>query len=77
MYTSTLVTLDLTVFCWRYEMTGSDQEDDFTLQIYPVRLEDDAVFQCQVRFQIRTYQGSGYQSEQSRTKSASMFFVRI
>ena len=29
-------------------MTGSDQEGDYTLSIFPVQLEDDALFQCQV-----------------------------
>ncbi|XP_023330824.1 irregular chiasm C-roughest protein [Eurytemora carolleeae] len=38
---------DLTGFD-RYEMTGSDQEGDYTLNIFPVQLEDNAVFQCQV-----------------------------
>ncbi|CAB4055910.1 Irregular chiasm C-roughest protein [Lepeophtheirus salmonis] len=32
----------------RYHMTGSDEEGDFTLDIDPVMLEDDAKFQCQV-----------------------------
>ena len=36
------------LFYSRYEMTGSDQEGDYTLNIFPVQLEDDAVFQCQV-----------------------------
>lgn len=29
-------------------MIGSDEEGDFSLQIYPVTIEDDADFQCQV-----------------------------
>lgn len=32
----------------RYSMIGSDEEGDFSLQIYPVTIEDDALFQCQV-----------------------------
>lgn len=32
----------------RYEMTGNDEEGDFSLQIRNVQLEDDARFQCQV-----------------------------
>ncbi|CAB4058946.1 Irregular chiasm C-roughest protein [Lepeophtheirus salmonis] len=32
----------------RYHMIGSDEEDDWTLDINPVDLEDDAEFQCQV-----------------------------
>jgi len=32
----------------RYAMTGSDEEGDWTLDIDPVILEDDAEFQCQV-----------------------------
>lgn len=32
----------------RYAMIGSDEEGDYSLQIYPVELEDDAQFQCQV-----------------------------
>eukprot|EP00095_Tigriopus_kingsejongensis_P001959 maker-scaffold594_size129171-snap-gene-0.23 protein:Tk01959 transcript:maker-scaffold594_size129171-snap-gene-0.23-mRNA-1 annotation:"irregular chiasm c-roughest protein isoform x3" len=32
----------------RYIMTGSDDEGDYTLDINPVSLEDDARFQCQV-----------------------------
>lgn len=32
----------------RYIMTGSDEEGDYTLDINPVSLEDDARFQCQV-----------------------------
>ena len=32
----------------RYRMSGSDEEGDFTLDIHEVRLEDDAMFQCQV-----------------------------
>lgn len=32
----------------RYAMIGSDEEGDFSLQIWPVELEDDAQFQCQV-----------------------------
>lgn len=32
----------------RYMMTGNDDENDFSLQIRNVQLEDDAEFQCQV-----------------------------
>ncbi|XP_015795128.1 irregular chiasm C-roughest protein [Tetranychus urticae] len=32
----------------RYEMIGSDEEGDFSLQIKSVSLEDDATYQCQV-----------------------------
>lgn len=32
----------------RYAMIGSDEEGDYSLQIYPVTLEDNALFQCQV-----------------------------
>lgn len=32
----------------RYSMIGSDEEGDFSLQIYPVTLEDSGRFQCQV-----------------------------
>nr|XP_046908189.1 irregular chiasm C-roughest protein-like isoform X1 [Dermatophagoides farinae] len=32
----------------RYRMIGSDDEGDYSLEISPVTLEDDAVFQCQV-----------------------------
>ncbi|KAJ1521076.1 hypothetical protein ONE63_002782 [Megalurothrips usitatus] len=32
----------------RYTMVGSDEEGDFSLQIDPVSLEDDARYQCQV-----------------------------
>ncbi|XP_055371596.1 irregular chiasm C-roughest protein-like [Condylostylus longicornis] len=32
----------------RYSMVGSDEEGDFSLDIYPVMLEDDARYQCQV-----------------------------
>lgn len=32
----------------RYSMIGSDEEGDYSLQIYPVTLEDNARFQCQV-----------------------------
>lgn len=32
----------------RYAMIGSDEEGDYSLQIYPVEMEDDALFQCQV-----------------------------
>lgn len=32
----------------RYSMTGSDEEEDFSLKIDNVNLEDDAQFQCQV-----------------------------
>lgn len=31
----------------RYSMIGSDEEGDYSLQIYPVVLDDDAKFQCQ------------------------------
>jgi hypothetical protein len=33
---------------YRYQMTGSDAEGDYTLSIFPLQLEDDAIFQCQV-----------------------------
>lgn len=32
----------------RYSMIGSDEEGDYSLQIYPVTLDDNAEFQCQV-----------------------------
>lgn len=32
----------------RYSMTGTDEEGDFSLNIEPVQMEDDAKFQCQV-----------------------------
>ncbi|XP_075214168.1 irregular chiasm C-roughest protein-like [Lycorma delicatula] len=32
----------------RYSMVGSDEEGDYSLDIYPVMLEDDAKYQCQV-----------------------------
>lgn len=32
----------------RYSMVGSDEEGDFSLQIYPITLDDNARFQCQV-----------------------------
>jgi hypothetical protein len=32
----------------RYRLVGSDEEKDWTLDISPVLLEDDALFQCQV-----------------------------
>lgn len=32
----------------RYSMKISEDEGDFTLEIYPITLEDDAIFQCQV-----------------------------
>lgn len=32
----------------RYTMVGSDEEGDFSLQIYPVTLDDNGKFQCQV-----------------------------
>ncbi|XP_034936679.1 irregular chiasm C-roughest protein-like isoform X2 [Chelonus insularis] len=32
----------------RYAMIGSDEEGDFSLHIYPVELEDDGKYQCQV-----------------------------
>ncbi|KAG4072903.1 hypothetical protein HA402_006583 [Bradysia odoriphaga] len=32
----------------RYQMIGSDEEGDYSLQIYPVTLDDNAQFQCQV-----------------------------
>ena len=32
----------------RYQMIGTDDEGDYSLQISSVALEDDAVFQCQV-----------------------------
>ncbi|XP_050312144.1 irregular chiasm C-roughest protein-like [Anthonomus grandis grandis] len=32
----------------RYSMIGSDEEGDYSLDIYPVMLDDDAKYQCQV-----------------------------
>lgn len=32
----------------RYSMVGSDEEGDFSLDIFPVMLDDDATYQCQV-----------------------------
>lgn len=32
----------------RYSMIGSDEEGDFSLEIYPAILDDDAKYQCQV-----------------------------
>uniref|UniRef100_A0A182PL60 Ig-like domain-containing protein n=1 Tax=Anopheles epiroticus TaxID=199890 RepID=A0A182PL60_9DIPT len=32
----------------RYSMVGSDEEGDYSLEIYPVMLEDEARYQCQV-----------------------------
>lgn len=32
----------------RYSMIGSDEEGDFSLEIYPVMLDDEARYQCQV-----------------------------
>ncbi|KAH8300893.1 hypothetical protein KR044_003681 [Drosophila immigrans] len=32
----------------RYAMVGSDEEGDYSLDIYPVMLDDDAKYQCQV-----------------------------
>lgn len=32
----------------RYSMIGSDEEGDYSLDIYPVMLDDDARYQCQV-----------------------------
>ncbi|KYB28679.1 irregular chiasm C-roughest protein isoform X2 [Tribolium castaneum] len=32
----------------RYSMIGSDEEGDYSLDIYPVTLDDDAKYQCQV-----------------------------
>lgn len=32
----------------RYSMVGSDEEGDFSLDVYPVMLDDDARYQCQV-----------------------------
>ncbi|XP_074028127.1 irregular chiasm C-roughest protein isoform X2 [Leptinotarsa decemlineata] len=32
----------------RYSMIGSDEEGDFSLEIYPVMLDDDARYECQV-----------------------------
>ncbi|XP_017112772.1 irregular chiasm C-roughest protein [Drosophila elegans] len=40
----------------RYSMVGSDEEGDFSLDIYPLMLDDDAKYQCQV--------GPGPQGEQ-------------
>ena len=38
----------------RYRMSGSDEEGDYTLDIYYVELEDDAQFQCQVGAAVRS-----------------------
>lgn len=32
----------------RYSMVGSDEEGDFSLDIFPVMMDDDAEYQCQV-----------------------------
>lgn len=32
----------------RYSMVGSDEEGDFSLDVYPVMLDDNARYQCQV-----------------------------
>lgn len=32
----------------RYSMVGSDEEGDFSLDIFPVMIDDDATYQCQV-----------------------------
>ena len=32
----------------RYSMVGSDEEGDFSLDIFPIMLDDDAEYQCQV-----------------------------
>lgn len=32
----------------RYSMIGSDEEGDYSLDIYPVMLDDDALYECQV-----------------------------
>jgi hypothetical protein len=32
----------------RYSMVGSDEEGDYSLDIFPIMLDDDAVYQCQV-----------------------------
>lgn len=32
----------------RYSMIGSDEEGDYSLEIYPVMLDDEARYQCQV-----------------------------
>ncbi|XP_035899953.1 irregular chiasm C-roughest protein-like isoform X1 [Anopheles stephensi] len=32
----------------RYSMVGSDEEGDYSLEIYPVMLDDEALYQCQV-----------------------------
>lgn len=29
-------------------MVGSDEEGDYSLDIFPIMLDDDAVYQCQV-----------------------------
>ncbi|ALC48823.1 kirre [Drosophila busckii] len=49
----------------RYSMVGSDEEGDFSLDIYPLMLDDDAKYQCQV--------GPGPQGEQGiRSRFASL-----
>lgn len=32
----------------RYSMIGSDEEGDYSLDVYPVMLDDDALYECQV-----------------------------
>lgn len=49
----------------RYSMVGSDEEGDFSLDIYPLMLDDDARYQCQV--------GPGPQGEQGiRSRFANL-----
>lgn len=49
----------------RYSMVGSDEEGDFSLDIYPLMLDDDAKYQCQV--------GPGPQGEQGiRSRFANL-----
>ncbi|UYV83129.1 KIRREL [Cordylochernes scorpioides] len=51
----------------RYAMVGSEEEADFSLQIDPVTLEDDAVFQCQVGA------SNGIKGIRSRTAQFTVF----
>lgn len=36
------------IYVSSYSQVGSDEEGDFSLDIYPVMLDDDAKYQCQV-----------------------------
>ena len=48
----------------RYQMVGSEEEGDYSLEISNVQLEDDAVFQCQV--------GASYRTRGIRSRSAKL-----